>query len=154
MKKILIALDYDPSSQKIAEAGFSIAQSMNAGITLLHVISDDLYYSSIPFSPYMGFVGYKDVEVENLSNIELTEAPTRFLEFAKKHLRDENIEILIKEGDFADSILEGALSINADMIVIGSHSRSKLSELLIGSVTEKVLRHTTIPLLIIPVKNK
>ena len=39
-KKVLIALDYNPTAQKVAEVGFSMAKSMNAEITLLHVISD------------------------------------------------------------------------------------------------------------------
>ena len=37
MKKILIALDYNPTAQKVAEVGFSMAKSMNAKVLLLHV---------------------------------------------------------------------------------------------------------------------
>ena len=46
MKKILIALDYNPTAQKIAETGFSLAKAMNAQVVLLHVIADPVYYSS------------------------------------------------------------------------------------------------------------
>jgi len=44
MKKVLIALDYNPTAQKVAEVGFSMAKSMNAEITLLHVITDPVFY--------------------------------------------------------------------------------------------------------------
>jgi nucleotide-binding universal stress UspA family protein len=40
MKKVLIALDYNPTAQKVAEVGFSMAKSMNAEVSLLHVIAD------------------------------------------------------------------------------------------------------------------
>ena len=43
MKKVLIALDYNPTAQKVAEVGFSLAKSMNAEITLLHVITDPVF---------------------------------------------------------------------------------------------------------------
>ena len=59
-----------------------------------------------------------------------------------------------KEGDFADSILEAAKEVHADIIVVGSHSRKWLENIVMGSVTEKVLHHTSIPLLIVPTKQK
>lgn len=40
MKKVLIALDYDPSSIIVAKKGYSLAKSMGAEITLMHVIYD------------------------------------------------------------------------------------------------------------------
>lgn len=62
MKKILIALDYDPTAQAIAEKGFMLAKAMGAEVTLLHVIADPVYYSSVNYSPIMGFSGYMDME--------------------------------------------------------------------------------------------
>ncbi len=43
MEKVLIALDYNPTAQKIAELGFNFAKRMNAQIILLHVFSDATY---------------------------------------------------------------------------------------------------------------
>ena len=40
MKKVLIALDYDKTSKKVAAAGYTMAKAMNAEVILLHVISD------------------------------------------------------------------------------------------------------------------
>ena len=50
IKKVLIALDYNPTAQKVAETGYSISKAMNAEVILLHVISDPVYYSSIEYS--------------------------------------------------------------------------------------------------------
>ena len=79
-------------------------------------------------------------------------ASEHFLDKYKKHLGNKTIETMVMEGDFADSILAAAKGVHADMIVMGSHSHKWLENIVIGSVTEKVLRHTKLPLLIIPTK--
>jgi len=153
--KVLIALDYNPTAQKVAEEGFSIAKAMNAEVTLLHVISDPFYYSSTEYSPIMGFNGFMETGPLQLDSIDgLKEAALLFLDRSRHHLGDKTILTLIREGDFAESILKTAKEIHADIIILGSHSRKWLENIVIGSVTEKVLRHTPIPLLIIPTKKK
>ncbi len=153
MKKILIALDYDPTAQKVAEAGFSLAKSMKAEITLLHIISDPVYYSSVEYSPVMGFTGYMEMgQMQSVTIARLKEASLQYLEKTKEHLGDKKIQTMVSEGDFADSILQTAKEIKADLIVMGTHSRKWLENILMGSVAEKVLHHSSIPLYIIPTK--
>lgn len=156
MKKVLIALDYDPTAQKVAETGFALAKAMGAEIVLLHVISDPVYYSAAEYSPIMGFTGY-NIGADLLQfdiNDNLKKTSLQFLEKSKHHLGDENIQTLVKEGDFADTIIATAKELKADIIIMGSHSRRWLEEILMGSVTEKVLHHTSIPLFIIPTNIK
>jgi len=155
MKKVLIALDYDPTAQKVAEAGFSMAKSMNADITLLHVITDPVFYSTSGYSPIMGFNGFMDMGPLQLDNVDgLKNASLQYLDKSRKHLGDKTIQTIVKEGDFAESILETAKELHADIIVIGSHSRKWLENIVMGSVTEKVLHNTSIPLLIVPTKKQ
>ena len=153
LKRVLIAIDYDPTAQKVAEAGFSFAKAMNAEITLLHVISDPVYYSTTEYSPIMGFSGFMETNPIQLDSIEgVKQAALLFLDRTRHHLGDKTIHTLTKEGDFAESILKAAKEIHADFIILGSHSRKWLENIVMGSVTEKVLRHTSIPLFIIPTK--
>jgi nucleotide-binding universal stress UspA family protein len=153
LKKVLIAIDYDPTAQKVAEVGFSIAKAMNAEITLLHVISDPVYYSSTEYSPIMGFSGFMETNPIQLDSIDgVKQAALLFLDRTRHHLGDKTIHTLTKEGDFADSILKAAKETHADLIILGSHSRKWLENIVMGSVTEKVLHHSTVPLLIIPTK--
>jgi nucleotide-binding universal stress UspA family protein len=153
MKKVLIALDYDPTAQKVAETGFSLAKAMGAEVILLHVITDPVFYYSREYSPIMGIWGSMDTSQFQLDNIDgLRKATLHFLEKFKLHLGDESIQILIKEGEIGDSILKTAKSLHADIIVLGTHSQRWLENIIMGSVAEKVLRHTKIPLLIIPTK--
>jgi nucleotide-binding universal stress UspA family protein len=153
MKQILIALDYDPTAQKIAETGLTLAKSMNAHVTLLHVIASPAYYSSLDYSPIMGFNGFGITDLQN-TFIELKKLSQGFLDKSKEHLGDNSIQTIIKEGDSSDAILEAAREIHADIIVIGSHSRRGLDKILMGSVTENVLYKTPIPLFIVPTKTK
>ncbi len=153
VSKVLIALDYNPTAQKVAEVGFSLAKSMNAEVVLLHVITDPVFYSTSGYSPIMGFTGYVYTGAVHLDSVDgLKNASLQYLEKSKQHLGDNTIRTMVKEGDFADAILETAKEVNADIIVVGSHSRKWLENIVMGSVTEKVLHHTSIPLLIVPTK--
>jgi nucleotide-binding universal stress UspA family protein len=155
MKTILIAMDYDPTAQKVAETGYALAKAMNAKAFLLHVISDPVYYSSTEYSPIMGYTGYMDMGQIQLESVDgLKDASEKYLIKIREHLGDKNIPTIIKEGDFADSILATASEIKADVIVMGSHGRRWLDEILMGSVTEKVLHHSSVPLFIIPTKKQ
>jgi nucleotide-binding universal stress UspA family protein len=82
----------------------------------------------------------------------LKKASVQYLEKIRIHLGDRSILTLVKEGEFAETIIETAKEINADIIALGSHSRRWLEEILMGSVTERVLHNSTIPLLIVPTK--
>ncbi len=153
MKKILIALDYDPTAQKVAEDGYDLAKSMGAEVTLLHVISDPVFYSSSDYSPIMGFSGYLNNDPLQQNTLEvLKSASLNFLAKSRNHLGDSAIHIDAEDGDVADIILKTAKKIHADLIVVGSHSHKWLENIVMGSVTGEVLKHTTIPLYIIPTK--
>ncbi len=155
MKKILIALDYDPSAQKISEIGFSLCENQHAEITLLHVIGDPSYYASSAYDPIMGFGGYVNVDLLHPEIIEeLKNTSHDFLNKTKEHLGDNTIKIMVKEGSVAESILETADLLNSDIIVMGSHSQKWLENILMGSITEYVLHHTTKPIFIIPTKKQ
>ena len=154
MKKILIALDYDPSAQKIAETGYAFAKSMNAQLILLHITSDPAYYSSLNYSPIMGFDSFSNLDIIQTDTTEvLKKAAQEYLDKSKQHLDDESIQTVLKEGDFGQSILDTATEMNVDVIVMGTHSRRGLDKILMGSVAEKVLHKSSIPLFIIPTKD-
>ncbi|MEP7278126.1 MAG: universal stress protein [Bacteroidota bacterium] len=155
MKKILIALDYNPNAEKIAETGHALAKSMEAEIILLHVMEETAYYSAYEYSPIMGFNNFSssDLLLPDRLN-DLRNGVADFLEKSKEHLGGRRIETLIKEGEVAATIVQTAKELQADIIVLGSHSRRGLDKILMGSVTEKVLRHTTVPLFIIPTREK
>lgn len=153
IKKILIALDYNPTAQKVAEEGYALAKAMQAEVTLLHVIADAPYYSSVQYSPIMGLDSFGAaglLQVETAQ--EIKKAAGYFLDKTKEHLGNDAIGTVVAEGDFADTILEISDQVDAGIIVMGTHSRRGLDKILMGSVAEKVLRQTKVPTYIIPTR--
>lgn len=148
-------MDYNPTAQKVAETGFHLAKSLDAEVVLLHVIIDPVFYATSGYSPIMGFSGYSNVNSIVLESIDgLKNASIQYLDKIKQHLGDTTIQTVVKEGDFAETILETSKELHADIIVMGSHSQKWLENILVGSVTEKVLHQSTVPLFIIPTHKK
>lgn len=145
IKKVLIAMDYDETSQKVAEEGYSMAKMLNAETILMHVISEQpLYYSSYTYM--------RELSVDLMG--DLKESTQEFLNKAKRHLKDESIKTVLVEGEIAETILKTANDLNADVIVMGSHSRKWLENIIMGSAAKNVLKLTTIPLYIVPTKKQ
>jgi len=144
INKVLIALDYDVTSKKVAEEGYLLAHSMDAETILLHVISElPVYYSESNYT--------HEYKVDLLGDLKIT--TQAFLDKAKKHLGDEAIQTVLKEGETSDTILKTAKEMDVDIIVVGSHSRKWL-ENIIGSQADDVLTNSPIPVLIVPIKKK
>jgi nucleotide-binding universal stress UspA family protein len=155
MKTVLIAIDYDPTAQKVAEKGYALAKAMNSKVVLLHVVANDIQYTPLDYSPITGFGGFMDINPLKQESLDWARTTSlKFLENVRAHLEDKTIKTEVEEGDIPETILRVAAELKAGLIVMGSHSRHWFEEILIGSVTEKVLHHTDTPLYIIPMKKK
>ncbi len=151
--KVLIALDYDVSAQKVAESGYALGKAMKAEITLLHVVTDPVFYASKEYSPILGFGGNAEMGQIQLDSVKgLQKASKHFLTKTKTHLGDKKIKILVKDGEYSDCILEAAKELKVDIIVMGSHSRNWLQSIVLGSVSERVMHHTLVPVFIVPTR--
>ena len=84
----------------------------------------------------------------------LKNATLQYLDKTREHLGDNTIQTLVKEGDLAETILKTAEELHSDIIVIGSHSQKWLENILLGSVSEKVLQASSIPLFIVPTRKQ
>jgi len=154
MKKVLIALDYNPGAQRIAETGYELSKALNAQTILLHVISSATYYSSLNYSPIVGFDSSSNLDVVQTDSIEKVKGLAQiYLDKSKRLLGDKAIQTIVKEGDFGETILQTAREFKADLIIMGTHKHKGLDRILMGSIVENVLQHTDIPLLIIPLNH-
>lgn len=150
MEKVLIAIDYNPVSEKVAEAGYDLAKKLGAEVCLLHVIAEMSYYTT-QYPTFMGYDGYgvtTDLSVAS----EMRKYTEEFLESAAKHLNDPSVSTHLVEGDTPNAILDYAEEWGADLIVMGTHSHSTLEKLFLGTVASKVLEKTPIPVHLIPVQ--
>lgn len=153
MKRVLIALDYSEATNLVVKKGSELAKAFGAEITLVHVLSEVTYYSSLNYSPIIGFDSFSNMDVVQTSAVEdLKNATQQFLEKIKEQEGLDNADVEIREGDFADEILQTAKETDADIVVLGSHSRRGIDKILMGSVAQKVLHKSEIPIYIIPIR--
>lgn len=151
---ITIALNYNAGAQKVAEAGYVLAGTLGGHTILLHVTFHTTYYSSLNYSPIMGFDSFSNLdEIQTNTEKELKRTAGDFLDNIKWNLGDEIIQIMKYEGGYAKNILQPAKKMKADMRVVETHSRKGLDKVFLRRVVENILHHSTLPLFIIPVKS-
>ncbi|NJW53355.1 universal stress protein [Salinimicrobium oceani] len=151
MKKVLIAIDYHPVSEKVADAGYELARNLNAEVCLLHVLDDVGFYGT-QYPTFMGYDGYTGMGPDFDVAMEMRNVAEEFMLKAKSHLQDEKVETHLAEGDTTKTILSFAEEWGANVLVMGTHSHSVLEKLLLGTVAEKILEKTSIPVYLVPVK--
>jgi len=152
MKKILIGIGESKFSDYATAYGFELARKLKAEIGLIHIIEPMVVPPSVTTdtSMVMPFDSSADVVTPELMNIE-NEVSKKVLEAAvKKYAGDDPISTFTEYGDTADGILNCAKQFNADMIIIGTHSRSGIDRFLMGSVAEHVVRYAEVPVLVVP----
>lgn len=150
-KKILIPTDGSALSAQAANAGVSFARSVGAEVVALYV--------GQPFAATIGFDGMAAAYAITDEDYEKASA-----EQAKKYLqavvdRAETAGVKVSSEsvtnfNVADGIVDAASKHGCDLIFMGSHGRSGLSRLLLGSVTAKVLSLATVAVLVYRVKEE
>lgn len=152
MKKILIGVGDSKFAENATEYGFKLAQKLDAEIGLIHVIEPIVGLPTTQTDSTIGmpFDNTADFVTPELINIE-EEVSKKVIDAAiKKHGNDFKITSFTEYGDTADSILECSKTFGADMIVIGTHSRTGIDRFIMGSVAEHVVRHAEVPVLVVP----
>lgn len=153
IRTVLVALDYEPTAQSVAEIGYTVAFGLGAEVILMHVVADNVYYTTPEYSPVMGFTGFSSTSVmEQIGVEELKIASQDYLNITRHHLGDDTIHTMVVEGDTVNGIIDAATETGAGLIVMGSHSRRGLDKMLMGNIAEDVLKKSTIPVLVIPTR--
>jgi nucleotide-binding universal stress UspA family protein len=140
MKKILIAVDNDPTSEKIALKGFQLGLQLKAEIGLLSVVDTTILITEGAVTPKE----FADITINDYKKHHQMLIDTVF--------NDSKVWTFVEQGIPYEIILNVAKEWDADLIVIGTHGRTGLSHLIMGSVAEKIVRHSEIPVFIIPTK--
>lgn len=140
LRTILHPTDFSEHSAFAFRLACSLARDYNARLILLHVLP----------SPMVVYGG-GPVPSGTLPTAEEAAEELRGLEKQAHHLR---IESTVMEGDPVDMILRAAKETDSDVIVMGTHGRTALSRLLLGSVAELVLRKAPCPVLTVRAQRK
>lgn len=144
MKKILVPVDFSEYSEYAMEVAASLAKQQDAEIVVLHMM------------------GLTDAVVTKDESKQVFEAmyymklaEKRFEEFLdKEYLKDIKITDTVQNYKVFSEVNSVAEEFDADVIVMGSHGSSGLSEIFVGSNTEKVVRNSDVPVLVIKDRRK
>jgi nucleotide-binding universal stress UspA family protein len=131
-KKILVPIDFSPHADAAIAAALSLAKHYDASLTLLHV------FEPVALAMPEGSGFYASAQIADA---------VREIDKTLGHKRDEvsakagkAVEALQRSGSPAHEIVEFAKSHSFDLIVVGTHGRTGLAHMLIGSVAERVVR--------------
>lgn len=143
MKTIVLPLDFSEKSEYLVDEAVKFAKDSNAKISLIHVAPMDIGFAVGD----MGFQYFPEVEQS-----EIKEELSKLNQF-EQQIINQGITCthILKQGDAGDVILDHAKEVNADYIVVGSHGRSGMYDLFIGSLTKAITKRSTIPVLVIPI---
>ena len=143
IKKVLIVLDSDPTAMKVAEVGIMMAKSMNAEVILMCVIINLVTYSLVVLKT-------NSFQVDNIK--EIKKIKIGFLDKSDIKNGDNKNQAIVKQGDFAVSLINAANEMSAEIIIMGSQNSKWLEEIVMGRITNDELQLSKIPILIIPTK--
>jgi nucleotide-binding universal stress UspA family protein len=140
-KRILIATDGSDQSRMAAKDGIELAKALGAQVIALNVVYEDSITSAVR---QLG-TDRKNVEAK------LKGRGQKAVDEIKKMGEDAGIKVdtVLKIGIPARDIIDIATAEKADLIVMGSHGESGATELLIGSVVQKVVNWSTIQVLVV-----
>jgi nucleotide-binding universal stress UspA family protein len=143
IRRILCPVDFSDYSRRALDHAIAIARWYGSTVTALRV------FSPAPVASYgPGPVVFEPIVLTAADRDQLLADTRAFIE--AEAAPGVAIAAVVREGNTAAEIVDQATDMNADLLVMGTHGRSGFERLLLGSVTEKVLRKARCPVLTVP----
>ncbi len=150
IRKILYPSDLSAESEAALPLVATLAQSLGAEVTLLHIIE--------PVFVGGAFEGAYAAQVEVFDRMR--EDARRFAEERAPQVLDKQLaadtprSVALREGYATAEIVAHAQEHDFDLIVMATHGRGGFTRLLLGSVADKVMRQSTVPVCLVPMAEK
>jgi len=142
IQRVLCPVDLSEYSRHALNHAVAVARWYEASVTALHV------FAAVPVAAYApGTPGFPSVVLTPDDREQVVTAVKRFVTETAPAVP---IDVVTREGDASGEIVAHAKDMHADLLVIGTHGRSGFERLILGSVTEKVLRRAACPVLSVP----
>lgn len=140
LKKIVLATDFSTYSDSATKFGCALAEQFDSELHVLHVLQDLVAVVPEPGVAFPPPGDYMD-ELRKSAEQALQEVIDSAWEQGKRVVR------AIRQGPPFLEIVRYAKEVDADLIVLGTHGRTGLAHVLLGSVAEKVVRKASCPVL-------
>jgi nucleotide-binding universal stress UspA family protein len=160
MKRLLVPIDFSDVTPLVIDLARQVAKAFGAEIYLVHV--KEVTAAAAPGSLGYGLAGMP--ELAPMSGVPIPgfqampqaipedEGQKSKLARWQQAITQDGIKVSLHEptGAVAEEILDQADRLNADLIVMGTHGHGAMYNLLVGSATKGVLKHSTRPVLLVP----
>ncbi|MBW1716509.1 MAG: universal stress protein [Deltaproteobacteria bacterium] len=156
IKNILYATDLSKNSAFAFRYAITLANALDAKITILYILPMVDSAMEIPIITQMGEDRYYQLREERSREV-IEGIKTKLYDFSQKELKgfqgesDLVSSILVHEGDAVDEILKTTEKIDSDIIILGAHGKGILSHTFLGTVPDKLLRRSRVPVLVVPI---
>lgn len=145
-KHLIVAIDGSETALNALKHACELSKLNQAQLTLVHVANPTEYMTLVP--GYIQQESHEDLSEEQGSAI-LKEALQAAQDFNITNIHTHLLVSASGAKDMAYELIQYADKVQADLLVLGTHGRSGLMHLLMGSFTETVMRQTHLPLLVI-----
>ncbi|WP_428327304.1 universal stress protein [Mucilaginibacter sp.] len=154
INRILIGIDDSKYAEHAAEYGFELARKFNAAVGLVNIVEPVVISQATPgIDPLMGSALQSNAfEEMEILDIQKDISGNMVDATIKKYGEGLQVTHFTEYGSTADGIINCSSEFAADLIVLGTHSRSGFDRLFMGSIAEDVVRHSEIPVLVVPFK--
>jgi len=140
IKRILVPVDFSKSSLKALDYALALAKTFKAEVVVLYVV-EPVYYSAPDLTGGAETMVTLMDEQRRIGRQQLLRLEQRY---AKAGARLRGV---LQTGTAYRAIADAAQALKADLIVMGTHGRTGVSHLLVGSVAERVVRTAPCPVL-------
>jgi len=157
IKKILIGVDDSSYAENAAKYGFKLAETLGAHVGLVHMVEPTpMPTTTTGADVILGtpMQGLSDMDNMELLNVQNEIAENMLTHIAKSYGGKLEITQFNEYGSTGDGIISCSHEFNADLIIVGTHKRSGFDRLLMGDTAEYVVRHSAIPVLVVPLNEK
>jgi nucleotide-binding universal stress UspA family protein len=157
IKTILYATDLGEHTRTAFRLAVSLAKTNNAKILFLYVVKPLSAAAMSSVSVYLPPNALKEMRQQSIERIH-EKVQERIKRFCDEEMKGEEFprggpEPLVIEGNPAATIIKTAEDMHADLIIMGAHSHGPIDRLFVGSVANKVVNRSTIPVLLVPIKD-
>ncbi|MEE8442577.1 MAG: universal stress protein [Dehalococcoidia bacterium] len=158
MDRILVPLDGSPLAEAVLPHAKDLALGLSATIYLVRVVPLARQLAAASFAGSGGIEGVSALDITAIDEavaLQMQDART-YLEEQAGALTAEGIAVEweVRQGTTVEEIIQSAQASNIDIIAISSHGRSGLGRLVFGSVCDRVMRESGLPLLVIKPSRK
>lgn len=141
--KVIVGIDFSDHSRRALEAATQLARDLDAGLVLVHAL------------PRPGLGAPREGRMDPITAVQQESTLHDAMEMSETWARGPRAkgleaEVVAEEGGAADLVLRVARDMKAALVVVGTHGRSGLKRVVLGSVAEAIVRGSKVPVVVVP----